>query len=196
MYNKDELIKELYNIRLTYGPLDGGEYLESTPIYRELETLVSPLKPSEKNACKYFPFECALAALAFEFYRGDDYGIWMANSYSHLTEDRLINTNFDYLVKLLKYFTDLDDFKEDDLDYNYEQGIVTDRKTGQMLSADNVQKLLKSILELHLDIQIERIKIHLCEKQNRDRIIRFLAGSDKEERLESAEFRFNRILNL
>ena len=36
---------------------------------------------------------------------------WL-NSILIFTEDRLINTNFDYLVKILY---DLDDFKEDDL---------------------------------------------------------------------------------
>ena len=43
------------------------------------------------------------------------------------------------------------------LDYN-RNGNCCWPKTGQMLSADNVQNYWNLFLELHLDIQIERIK--------------------------------------
>lgn len=196
MIKKEQLIQNLYTITLENEELDGGTFVQSTPIYKELVALLSPVKPIEKFASDYFPFELALKALAVEFCRGDNHGFYCADSYMNLIDSNISNTNLEDLVNLLKQLMRLENFEEDDLDCNYETGRVADKKSGQMLTADNIQNLIKSVLELLLQIQIERIKIHLSEKQSRNKIIRMLAGSDKDELLETAEFRFDKILSL
>lgn len=172
--------------------LDGGQFIEDTMLYKTIAKMVSSYKP-KTDKIEPFAFDFALTKAAIELYNGR--GLYHAEAYKHYFEQSISIFHNDY-VKLLNYHGLLHGFQTDDIEILNTKWFAKNSKTEEVLTFDTIEKIGLKWIEYELTIQINTIKLILNRKENRDQIIKLIAGNEKEEYISSATKIFEDIIQL
>lgn len=185
-------IKELFRISIPGEELDGGQFIEDTNLYRLIWNAVNQFKPSGENidACA---FDFAVKTAAIEFSLGSNHGTYNGLSYSHLFENKLSGIE-NYVLFLCNAGVLGGNWIQKDLQIDFSTSFVVHAKTSERLSFDTIEFLMKKFIEYELEIQITVIKTALQCTQNKEKLIKLIAGSGKIEHIEAANELFDDII--
>lgn len=190
----DGILKSVFDFILPGEELDGGEFIQDTEIFKILSEQLEKNKPNQNKEIELLSFELAKKSLAIHFNLGSNYGSFTSDSFDHLFETQFEFVNIDDLVLLLNYYRIIYDFDSKVLNIDLDKLLVTNSKTGEIISFSNIERMTNSFLNMHLEIQIQKIITVLNFSENRNFWIDKLAGSKKEEYVESAIQKFDSLI--
>lgn len=189
-------LKSLFDFSLPKEDCDGGEFIEDTKIYKFVSDALNKFKPTNSAKIDSFCFDFAIKTAAIELYQGSNHGFYNAESYSHLFEDQFTYFNIDDLVVFCSYYGFLEGFGASNLDFDYDNELVKNKKTKEIISFDNIKGLALKLIEYQLTSQINIVKAVLLCEENKGKLIKLIAGKDKEEYIESATALVNDLMQL
>lgn len=172
--------------------LDGGQFIEDTMLYKTIDKIVTPYKP-KTDKIEPFAFDFALTKAAIELYNGR--GLYHAEAYKHYFEDSISIFHNDYVL-LLNYHGLLPGFQTSNTAIIDTKWSAKNSKTEEILTFDTIEKIGLKWIQYELTIQINTIKLILNRKENRDQIIRLIAGNEKEQYISHATKLFEDIIQL
>jgi len=186
------ILKSLFHISIPNEELEGG-YIEDSKIYKTIRALI-PLPQSVQSEIEMYCFNFAIKTIAIEFSQRENHGLYIAENYLHLFENQFSNINFEDLVSLCYYHFFLVDFKHEYLTFDYEKGVVYNNRTNEVISINSIECLIFRLINYELTIQINYVKMILNISNKRKELIDLIAGSNKEEYIESATKLFNDLM--
>ena len=191
------ILNSIFKFKIPHEGLDGGRSIEDLEISKLIRVFVIAFKPTNKDRIiEILCFNKALEMAAFAFSDGSDYCSFYAEKCFDSIENKILDTNIEDLVQLCYYYHLLNGFSEANLKFDDDTLLVNNTKTNEVISYANIQNLVLRLILNKLDDKINFIKGILRQDEHRKEITKCLAGSDKEEYIESATKFFDELMTL
>jgi len=188
-------LKSLFNFYVPNSEADGG-FIENTKLFKLINDAVKSYKPEDEETIQFHCFELAVKMASIEFYQGGNHGFYDAESYAKWVENQFTYINIQDLVSICHYFRFLNEFNLDNLVFDYENLLVKNKKTKEVISYKNIQNIIVKLIEYELTIQINIVKITLQNQENKNKIIEHISGNKNEEYIEEANNLFDKLMKL